>query len=136
MNLYFKQRGIGSLGWLVILSIVGFVLLCLFRLGPAYLDNRYIVSALETLAKNPDIHDMDKNAINKELDNFLLINGVRGAEGKSFTVVRKKDRTLINSVYEVRVHLVANIDVVMTFKSQLDSTNPKECCEYLIPDEK
>jgi len=132
---YRRQKGIGSLGWLVILALAGFGLMCLFRLGPAYWDNRYIVTALKSLSKKPDLTSMTKNEINTDLRNFATINGVRGDEAGSFKIIRKKDRMIVNSVYEKRVHLFFNIDVVMSFKNQLDSSNPEACCKYLINDE-
>lgn len=129
------QAGLSSLGWLMVLLIAGFVLTCAFRLGPHYLDNMSIKDALKTLGEqNANIDALDKDAIFKQLNNYMMINNVRGQEAQSFKIVRKKGRTLVNSVYEVRVPMFYNIDVLLTFKSQLDSDNTEACCEFLVED--
>ena len=130
-----KQKGMGSLGWLVVLSVAGFFLLCFFRLGPSYLNNRYVVAALKSLADEPELHELSKSEILSKLRGFSAVNGLRGEEANSFSVVRMANRTLVNSVYEQRVHIFHNIDVVMTFKNQLDSSDVESCCVYLIEDE-
>ncbi|WP_188151746.1 DUF4845 domain-containing protein [Teredinibacter waterburyi] len=131
MNRLSAQRGFSTFGWLVVLVIVGFFLTCFFKLGPHYLDNRYVVSALQSFA-DQDINAMDRSEIKSQLQKFIQINGIRGTSEKSFKVVRLKDRTLINSVYEERVHMFANVDVVLSFKQQLDSSNSEKCCKFLI----
>jgi len=130
------QRGIGSLGWVAILAIGGFVLTCFFRLGPHYMDNISVRDALRSLAEqNDDVNNLDKEQIFKQLNNYILINNVRGKEAQAFKVVRRKDYTLVNNAYEVRVPMFYNVDVVLTFKSQLDSSKPETCCEYIIENE-
>ncbi|WNO08014.1 DUF4845 domain-containing protein [Teredinibacter sp. KSP-S5-2] len=136
MRLPKHQYGLSSLGWLVVLSLVGFFLLCTFRLGPAYIDDRMIKGVIVSVAEaNPDLHSMSKMEIKSAIQKFLTINSVRGEASKNIKIVKRADRTLINNRYEVRVHLFANIDVVMNFEHQLDSSNVAACCEYLIPDE-
>ncbi|WP_075185742.1 DUF4845 domain-containing protein [Teredinibacter haidensis] len=136
MKLIHAQAGIGSIGWLLVITVAGFFLLCLFRLGPHYLDKFTIDGALKSLAEQEvNLGDMEKRTIYRKLDSFMMINNVRGEEGKSFKIIRKKDKLLINNIYEKRIHMFSNIDVVLTFKSQLDTSNPEECCEYLIETE-
>ncbi|WP_185231427.1 DUF4845 domain-containing protein [Teredinibacter franksiae] len=131
-----SQAGLGSITWLVILMVAGFFLLCFFRLGPHYLDNISIDAALKSLAEQEEnLGSMDKRDIYRKLDNFMMVNNVRGPEAESFKVIRKKDRVLVNNEYEKRIHMFLNIDVLLTFKSQLDTSNPELCCEYLIEPE-
>lgn len=128
-----KQQGLGAISLLLILVVAGFFLLCFFRIGPAYLDNRYITSALRTLSENnSDVGQLEKTEIRKQLGNFMTINGVRNQSVKDFIIKRDKEKMIITNVYEVRVPIFANIDAVINFKNQLDSSNPEECCKYLI----
>ncbi|WP_018277679.1 DUF4845 domain-containing protein [Teredinibacter turnerae] len=135
-SILWRQSGLGSISWLLILAVAGFVLTCAFKLGPHYIDNMSIKDALKSLTEQPrDINTMDKNEISKILSNYMMINNVRGQEANSIKIVRKKDKTLVNSEYEVRVPLMLNIDVVLKFRSQLDSSNPEACCEFLVENE-
>lgn len=131
-----RQAGVSALGWLMILAVAGFALTCMFKLGPHYLDNLSIKDALKSLAEqSADVNTMEKGEINKFLSNYMMINNVRGQEAKSITILRKKGKTFVNSEYEVRVPLVWNIDVVMKFRRQLDSSNPEACCDFLVENE-
>lgn len=129
-----KKQQEGFLSWTVILVLVtfSFVLMCFFKLGPHYLDNSYIHTAMKSLAKEyPNLHEVPKETIQSELGKFMIMNNVRGQEANSFTFTRKSDRLLINNIYEVRVPFFLNIDVMLTFYSQLDSANPEACCALL-----
>ncbi|MBX2859028.1 MAG: DUF4845 domain-containing protein [Cellvibrionaceae bacterium] len=124
-----------SLAWFLALSLFGFALLCLFRIGPSYLNNRYVVSALEGLAQEPDLHELSRTEIQSKITSFAVINGLRDPEVNSFKIVKESRRTLVNSEYEKRVNFLYNIDLVMTFKNQLDSSNVEACCSYIVEDE-
>ena len=110
-------------------------MLCTVRIAPAYMDNIYIKEALKTLVQNnADVGSMANSEINEHLWKFMSVNGVKGVEANSFKIKRHQGKVLINNVYEVRKNIIYNIDVVMTFKNQLDSTNPGDCCTYLVED--
>ncbi len=131
-----KQKGMGSIAWLVVIAIAGFALLCFFKIGPPYLDDRFVSGMLKTLAENnPGLGQMSKGEVKSAINKYLTVNSIRGDTAKSFKIVRTQEGILINSNYEVRVNLVGNIDVVLSFKHQLDSQNPDACCEYLIEDD-
>lgn len=129
-----KQRGLGSIGWLFMLSAGAFLLMCFFKLGPAYLDDLTMVDALKTLGeRNPNLQEMEKSSIYSQLDKYLLLNNVRDTTAaKSFKITREQDKMLVDNVYERRIPFFANVEVILTFKHQLDSSNPSACCKYLI----
>lgn len=129
-----KQRGLGSIGWLFMLSAGAFLLMCFFKLGPAYLDDLTMVDALKSLGeRNPNLQEMEKSTIYSQLDKYLVLNNVRDTSAKkAFKITREQGKILVDNVYERRIPLFANIEVVLTFKHQLDSSNPSACCEYLI----
>lgn len=123
-----KQRGLSSLGWLFVISVAGFALLCGFKLGPVYLDNNFVRGALQSLAKEGEVGSMSNGEIRSKLSKLFTINNIRGDVTKKVKVERKKDRVLVSINYEERIPLIYNIDVVLTFENQLDSSRPGECC--------
>lgn len=129
-----KQRGLGSIGWLFMLSAGAFLLACFFKLGPVYLDDLTMIDALKTLGeRNPNLHEMENGSIRSQLDKYLVLNNVRDTTAaEAFQITREQNKMLVDNVYEKRIPFFANIDVVLTFKHQLDSSNPSVCCEYLI----
>lgn len=137
MRIQTHQRGLSTSSWLLVAALVGFFLTLLFKMGPAYLDNMGLSSAMKSMARgNADLHRMDKGKIYGQLSNYFTINNVRSVNAKDMQIVRKRDYTLVNHEYEVRVPIFLNIDVVMSFRNQIDSRNVEACCEYLVEDAK
>ncbi len=124
-----KQRGLSTLGWLLMIAAAGFVLTCSFKMGPVYLDNSFVVGALRSLAESEsDLKQLSNDAIRKKLRKMFQINNIRGDVTKQVKIVREQNRVLVNIDYETRLNLFYNVDVVMTFNNQLDSSRPGECC--------
>ena len=133
MQNYKRQSGFLSWEWVMLIVVFGFVLMVAGKLGPHYLDNHYIKVALKALAKeNPKLEEMTKSQIERELSDFMRINGVRGKEASAFKIHRRSDRVIIDNIYEVREPFFLNIDVVLSFKTQLNSATPEVCCQYRI----
>ena len=125
-----RQAGFSKLGLIALLAVAGFFLLCAFRLAPAYLDDRYIQQALRSLGDGVDNpNEMSDRDIRKKIDAFFAVNNVRTKSAKDLEIIREDDRTLVYMDYEVRVPLIYNIDVVMSFNNVWDSARPRECCK-------
>lgn len=126
-----KQRGLGMLQWALVIAIAGFFLLFAFKVVPLYAENRYVESALRSLASGGEkIEEMSDTEIIKKLNNFYMINNVR-SEGptKNIKIEREAEKAVVTVDYETRVPLMYNIDLVLTFANHLDSTKPTQCCK-------
>jgi len=127
------HQGFISIQWLAILIVIGVIMLCAARMVPVYIENIYVTDALKfVLSSNVDIHDLDKSEIKSQLGKYMTINAIGSVQSGSFQVHKTQKATYVNSVYEVRVPIIHNIDAVMSFKNQLDSSNPEACCKYLV----
>ncbi len=138
MNTGVNERGFLSLKVLLILVIAG----CFFTFGfitvPTYLDNRFVESALKTAGEmEPSLHKLSKSEIKGRIQKVFTLNNVRGEPSEAIEVVRLKEKTLVNVNYAVRKNLFRNLDVIMTFENQLDSSRPDLCCKPVkIPEKK
>ncbi len=127
-----RQRGMSYWGWMLVVAVFGFILTCVSKMGPAYIDAYYVDEGLKKLAENPNLRDMSRGDIKKELDRFFLINNVRGEPTNAVQVIRGADSVLVSVDYELRQPLIHNIDVVMKFDKQLNTAKPELCCEPLV----
>ena len=75
---------------------------------------------------------MDQESIKSALSKYMTVNAVANEHANSFKIYRLPDRMLVNTNYEVRVPMIHNIEAVLVFKNQLDTSNPDACCEYLV----
>ena len=127
-----KQRGFLTIKNLIIVLMFGFFLTCGFKILPAYFDNRFIVAALKSVGESdPPLHERSASEIKSALQSTLTLNNIRGDVLKNIEVVRDKGKVFVNIDYEVRQNLFSNLDVVMVFENQLDSSRPDLCCERL-----
>ncbi len=105
-------------------------MLCVFRLTPAYMEDRYIQQALRSLAdENAEIQDMTNGEIRRKLSSFYMVNNIRSQSAKDIKIERKRDQILVKMEYEVRVPIMANVSAVMSFNNVWDSRRPYECCK-------
>ncbi|WP_444925496.1 DUF4845 domain-containing protein [Microbulbifer sp. TRSA002] len=127
-----QQRGMSYWGLLLVIAMGGFVLTCISKMAPAYMDARYVSEGLKSLGDNPNLETMTAGQIKKELDRFFIVNNVRGEPTKSVKVVRGTKGSVVSINYELRQPLIYNVDVVMKFNKQLDTAKPELCCDPLI----
>lgn len=110
-----KQRGVSFLGWIVVIAIVGFFLMVGVKLFPVYYKGLSTKSIMEDIAAEMAGKEPNKKqlwgAIRKRLD----IDSIYDVEKEHFVFEKVKDRIDFGVDYEIRVPLIANIDVVAKF---------------------
>lgn len=126
------EKGVSAVVALAVLAVL-MVIFFSIKLIPEYLENMYVQDALKFVAKNnPKLEEMDEADIKSALSKYMTVNAVANSHAKSFKIYRLPDRMLVNTNYEIRVPMIHNIEAVLVFKNQLDTSNPDACCEYLI----
>ena len=116
-----KQRGLTTLSWLVVLAIGGVFLTAAFKLGPLYLDNYFIRAAIHSL-ENEKAEEMTASEIRRKLSSTFMINNIRDVDAKQIKIEREKERLLVSLNYEKRVNFMANVDFVVIFTNEYDSS--------------
>ncbi len=129
-----KQQGLSLFAWIGVLGLAVIIITCAVKMVPVYMDDLYMQRALRMLAaNNQNLQDLEKGDIRSQLSKFMTVNNIDGQNIENFKIKRERDRMLITNVYEVRRRLMYNIEVVMSFENQLDSSNADACCDYLVP---
>lgn len=129
-----KQKGFTALQIVIGLAAIGFILTCVLKILPVYMDDMTVKSTLKQLGESSEFTEMSKDQIVSRLQNQFDLNGVRGAATKSIKIYRRTDGWLINIDYEERIPFWGNLDVVITFQNQLNAAKPEDCCKKIIPD--
>lgn len=126
------EKGVSAVAALAALAVL-MIIFFTVKLVPEYIEHVYVQDALKFVAKNnPKLEEMDKADIQSALSKYMTVNAVANEHSKSFKIYRLPDRMLVNSIYEIRVPMIHNIEAVLVFKSQLDTSNPDACCDYLV----
>ncbi len=129
----YKQHGFLSYTQIFALFSLTVLILLGVKLAPVYSEHVYVGDALKFLVRNnADVNTLEKSEIKEQLSKYMTVNSIRGDQASSFSVKRINDKYLVSSIYETRVPIIHNIDIVLSFKSQLDTSKPDECCKYLV----
>lgn len=132
MRLPSIQKGVTTTGFLALALLAFFVIYTAFKLVPAYAENRYIISALKSIAKNnDDLTQMTTKEIRTQLQKFYTVNNVRSEGSRNIEIDEHADKVIIDINYEERIDFLLNIDLLLTFNNQLDSSQPGRCCKPL-----
>lgn len=126
------QSGLSMPVLILILALAGFFLMVALKVVPAYAENRFIVAALNTLGEDSQqMQSMTTREIKTKLQRIYSVNNIRSEGSKQIEVDKESDRVLVRVAYETRVPLFLNIDIVMSFENELDSSQPDQCCDPL-----
>ncbi len=110
-----QQRGIGLYGWIFLIAVVGLGATLVIRLAPHYLNDRTLGTQLESLIANDNVKQMSRRQIREAMEKRLRINSLNMDLRDIMTIEREGAQTRIVIDYEVREHIMGNIDVVLSF---------------------
>ena len=117
----YKQRGVGFAGWLIIILFVGGALSVGTKLFAIYVDNNTLEGLLDKMSEESNMGLKSKSEIYKVLENRLKLNNVRDFPVQdNLDVVRTKDGTSLVLDYEQRVPVGGNIDLLVSFKKEVE----------------
>lgn len=116
-----NQRGASGLSLLFTLVVVIFFGATILKLTPVYLDNYTIKGALDGLNQQPGITQMSQVKIKDLLLKQLRINNVHNIDAKDIVVKKENGRLTVNVDYEVRMDLVQNLDLIVSFENKFEA---------------
>jgi len=128
MNYSRFQRGITLLGFVIVLSVVGFFAFLGMKIGPAYLEYMNVVTAMKGVAAEPGVAKWSPMDVKKALAKRMYINYVNEAHVnmKHFEIKRVGGTQTLRVFYEVREDLLYNLDYVATFEKTISLTRAGE----------
>jgi hypothetical protein len=115
-----RQNGMTGLGWLTVLFLIGFFAMLTFKLAPTYLENYSVKTVLKSLEEEPLITQQSKKEIRNMISSRLITNGVRDVKNDMIEISKKPGVLNVTIDYFVRKSMVGNIDVIMTFKEEIE----------------
>lgn len=112
-----RQAGVTAVGWVIVLALIGFFVFLILKMMPTYLESFKVSASLESLESErlsspAEIRKLLERRFDIDYVSTITPKQVKiTSSGKFFKVVAK---------YDVRVHLFANIDVLMSFDKQVE----------------
>ena len=109
------QIGLTPIATLFIIALVVVAVLLALELAPVYLEYFNVVSSVNSLRDDPDLHQKSKATIRKMLTRRLDINDVKRVKADNIKITHVGGKTRIEVSYEARVRLVSNMDLLISF---------------------
>jgi len=118
-----QQTGMTMYGMMFVLVVIGFVATAAVKLGPHYMDNHVVQSAMDSVhtdytgANMQEIKDSD---IKQKLNGYFQVNMVDNTIEKAVKITRDKQKVILSINYEIRTNFISNIDIVLVFNNEVD----------------
>ena len=116
-----NQTGLSAIPFVMALVVAAFLLMIFFKVGPLYLDNYFVNSAVQSLSEH-EVEKMTNRQIRRVIDDSFTINSVRGIDIKKVKIERKSSKILVSLAYEKRMNFMYNLDIVVVFNNVYDSS--------------
>jgi hypothetical protein len=114
-----RQKGVSTIGIIVIVGIFGLLLVTFFKVFPMYYGNIKLQSALEALQQDSRVDPKSKRSIWDALSKRLYINEVRHIQLEHVTMSRKDGKTTVIVAYETRDDFIGNLFIGGAFSESV-----------------
>lgn len=120
MKLPYQQRGFSIANLFIIITLLLFFGMTFFKVFPFYLDDMTIASSLESAVDEANRAEMTPLEIRDTLLKRFSINNIDKIQASDINITREAYSYIIAIDYEERVHLIHNIDLVLTFENHAE----------------
>ena len=114
------QRGLTLVGLVSLLLVFGLCVIIGAKFAPVYFESYKVGKTLESLNSDQDFGKRSDAELIAILQKRLAINDVKHVGKEQISVSVTDHVTHVRIAYEVRVHLLGNMDVVTSFDKQAD----------------
>lgn len=111
----YKQRGATFVFWVFFSALIGFFMMLGIKLFPVYYKGFTTEKIVEEIALEMQGKKPNKKQLWQSIDKRININSVYGVNKDHFVFERNKDSIDFGLNYEVRIPVIANLDVIAKF---------------------
>lgn len=112
------MKGMSLLGGLCLMMFIIFSVMIGMNIIPPYLRFYEVKDSLESLAKEPELKNMNKAKIRDLFERRLQVNSIKDVKAENLDVQKNDDKLSLILDYEVRVHLIGNMDALIKFNKE------------------
>ena len=110
-----KARGLSMLGFLLVIVILGFVVVALFKLLPAYVEYFSIKNALSAMANDSELRNANPQAVRAAFARRVQIDDIKSVEPADIDIEKEGDRLVLSTSYSKRVNMIGHLNACLDF---------------------
>ncbi len=115
-----NQSGYSMLSLIIIVVLVVGGLLLTMKLVPLYITDFAVGKALNSLEAEKDLINWKKKDIRETIRKKLSVDYSRSMKDEEIIITKKKDNLSIDIIYEERIPVVYNLDIIAKFNHHLE----------------
>lgn len=120
------MRGMSIMTVFLIVILVVFFSSMAVKLLPSYFEYYQVKDSLDLMSKDPEIKRMANQKIKNNFMTKLQMNNVRGISFDSLSIERDHEKLWLNLKYEKKIHLMGNIDALLSFDDRVMASESNE----------
>lgn len=117
----YRQRGMTTIGLILVLATVGFFATLVIKLTPVYLESFQIGSIFKTLEREVPMDTASNQEVRDSLAKRFDINSITDVNPRQVKIRREGGKiTALALKYETRVPMFANVDALVHFNKVVE----------------
>ncbi|KUM03468.1 DUF4845 domain-containing protein [Chromobacterium subtsugae] len=110
-----QQKGLSVIAVLLVLALVGFALLLVFKVVPVYSEYGDVKSSLSALSTETNVGE---HTLRQEFDAKASVAGIVSIKGDNLIVVAGGNGNYLRAQYHREVPLFGNVSLLFNFDTQ------------------
>jgi hypothetical protein len=110
-----KTRGLSMIGFLFVIVILGFVVVALFKLIPAYVEYFSIRNALTAMARDSELQNANPQVIRAAFARRTQIDDIKSVEPTDIEIDKDGDRLVLSVSYPRKVPMFGHLNACLEF---------------------
>jgi len=106
-----SQQGMTTIGWLMVLVILGLFLIIGIKLVPVYVNGYSLYSAMESMESNHKLRGMSARQLRKKTFLIIDLNYIRDIKPEDVIIARKANGYQVAISYVVYRHILGNLSL-------------------------
>jgi hypothetical protein len=104
-----SQKGLTTIGWILVIAVFGSIVLTGLKILPMYLDFFNVKTVVDSVANDPSIDPKSKRDLWTAISKRLTINSIRFIKRDDVSFKREEGVTTITIDYEVEKPYIAQL---------------------------
>lgn len=115
-----RQQGLTFIGYLIILSIIGFFVLIALKLTPVYLEYFRVKRQVESLVDESGLKEKSGIEVRKLLKRRFGVDDIENIPEDQIKLEKKESEMKIQITWARQVHMMGNVDALVSFEIKRD----------------
>lgn len=111
-----KQKGMTTIGWIVMIAIVGFNGLVAINVAPVYFTDSNVASLWRNLESDSTLVGKGIREIRESVGKRLKVNNVYDIKKDDIDIKKEKGFYVVTIKYEPRGKIIGSLDYIITFE--------------------